>query len=348
MYNSVSYPYPRFAFYNPLICYQPFSPRNHYIYSDGFYFYPYSTYRNYGPYFYSYNPERSFTIPTPNIPTSVPTVPTPNIPTSVPTVPTPNIPTSVPTVPTPNIPNMPTPNIPTPWSVGGNVTKQVASVFNKLNGQVVEQANMVTKEAKERARQEWENLKTEVQSQVMQEVQNQFESLKQEAINAGMDYVHTNFGELESFANQAIEWGMEIRDAIERIREMIRMIRSLLENFNKHCNTSYSTPINLISVNIPVINKSYEVRLELCYPFNPATIGQNIMQKCQETTIRQASETIMQGVIVGAASGGTGIIPALSESFSRAISEAPGVFASCIQKEFQQALGKIELFVIMG
>jgi hypothetical protein len=182
----------------------------------------------------------------------------------------------------------------------------------------------------------------------MQEVQNQYEALKQEAMEAGMDWVHSNFGELEGFANQAIEWGMEIREAINRIREMIQMLQSLIRNFNNRCTTPYSTSINVLSVNIPIVIKSYQVLIDICYPFNPATIGQEILKTCQDETIKQASETIMQGVAIGAASGGTGIIPALSESFTRAMSEAPGVFASCIKNQLQQKFDQIELRVIIG
>lgn len=50
----------------------------------------------------------------------------------------------------------------------------------------------------------------------------------------------------------------------------------------------------------------------------------------------------------GAASGGTGIIPALSESFTRAMSEAPGVFATCLQNQATTEAGRIELRVLMS
>ena len=304
-------------------------------------------------------------IPTPNIPT--PNIPTPNIPTpNIPNVPTPNIPT--PNIPTPNVSTLPPisldppvippvseitlpplPNIHTPWpGGGGSIQKQIVGVVNHVTGQVVQQVNHVTEEAKSRARQEWENLKSQSQAYVMQQVNNQFEALKQEAVQAGMDWVHTNYGTLEEFANQAIEWGMEIRDAIVRVQEMVRMLKSLLSNFNKHCSTPYSQPISLMSVNIPIINKSYKIAIEICYPFNPNTIAPQILKTCQDTTIQQASQTIMQGVAIGAASGGTGIIPALSESFTRAMSEAPGVFATCLQNQATQAAGRIELRILMG
>ncbi|MES9763951.1 hypothetical protein, partial [Priestia megaterium] len=310
--------------------YTPYYPNMYYDYR----YTPYGYFLN-DPYYFS-NKDRWDSI---NVPTGTINVPTGtiNVPTEIIEVPTGtvNIPTGTINIPTG------TPNIPP-------VNKNVAVAVNKVTGQVIEQVHKVSKEAIESAQQEWENLKSQAQSQAMQQIQYQFNVLRQEAMQSGMTWFHNNFYQLETFANKAIEWGMKIRDAIVEVRNMIIMLQRLLANFNKRCRTPYSTPINIISVNIPIVNRTFQVSIEICYPFNPATLGSSVIQTCQNQVINQASQTITQGVVVGAASGGTGIVPALSQSFTRAMSEAPGVFATCVRRQMQNAYSQIELRVLMG
>ena len=214
----------------------------------------------------------------------------------------------------------------------GRWRKPVASLINKWTGEMVDQAKVVTQEAIDNARQEWENMKSQAQSQIMQQVQNEFEALKREAQAIGMEWVHTNLGELEGFANQAIEWGMEIRDAIIQIKKMIEEIKELLSNFNQHCTTLYKTSINLMALKIPIINKTYQLKIEICYPVDPRLLGEQILKECQDYTIQRASQTVMSAAVAGVATGGPGLIPILTQGFTTAINNAPRDFLNCVMK----------------
>lgn len=172
------------------------------------------------------------------------------------------------------------------------IKTEVYEATEELKKQAIDKYNNLTEEAKRQANNRWEALKAD--------------AIEWTGADTYVDFIY-----------KVKELGMEVFDALDKLRKLLNQIRGIQRLFQPCPSGMEVHAMEIFKTQIPIINKFYRLALDFCHPPGIKMNTSEAISDLRVTITKQAEEAITRNVLQAVVvEGFSGILIGIQDGFA--------------------------------